>query len=1099
MPEPKRHQPPPAVSNVESKPEEPKPAPAKQLDVTEHLMTLEELEAKYQTKFDAAKPANSLGLSAEEAAKRLAENGPNMLTPPPRRPGWLKFLDKLRGLFNLIMLFAGVVTYILYGIDTVNNSSNVYIGGILIAVAFLNSFIEYYQEAKSQAILESFLNLIPSRSTAVRGGVQAPMSAVELVAGDVVYLRLGDKVPADCVIVAATDLKVDNSSLTGESEPQERTKRNTNENPLEATNLVFNGTLCVNGDGYGIVVRTGDNTVIGQIAKLTTTEKKNESPLSEEITLFVYKIASVAFVTAVIFFIIGKVVTNLSWAAAVTFAIGTFVAWVPQGLPATVTMLLSIAAKRMASRNVLVKDLQGVETLGAITLLATDKTGTLTRNQMTVSYLWTGLDLYTAQVGGTAQGSVMDPAKPGVMDFLYTSALCTKAKFDRIDVPVNQRWVFGDATEAGLLRCAATRLPDADDALNQFPKVFEVPFNSENKWAMTINKKSHSKGALTLFLKGAPERVLRLCDKIFDGKDAIPLEEAHKKKFDETYKFMASKGHRVLAFAKLDLPGDQFPENFEFVKDPPNYPNKGLVFQGLVSLEDPPKHGVREAIGHCREAGVQVMMVTGDHPLTAEAIGRKINLMVQDTKEMVAAKSGRPIDQIGDDEYDAIVIHGEQIDSLSEKDWENIFSKEEIIFARTSPKHKLQIVKHAQSRGHIVGVTGDGVNDSPALKKADLGIAMNISGSDVSKEAAAMVLLDDNFASTVSGIEEGRLIFLNLKKSVRYIMTHILPEVWAQLAFVVAPIPYPLTALQIVFVDLGFELFNGLSFAFDPAESKTGLMKLQPRKPVTDQSIERILRKQARQGPQEVDPETGHVKGKSAFSSMLGGVRRVFTAEYWRESFEETDEEVLVDAELLSYCMLEMGTIETIGAFITYFVALWHSYGITPTDAWNLQKGSSDHGYLTESGENFTTASGRVLSGPDQFDALRQAQSAFFLAMLFCQCWNLFLVKAKLSLPWGWFMISNKYSYPCILFATLIAMFIVYPPFMNIPFSTSWRLSPLLWLIPIGWGFVMWAYVALRIVVLRKIRPIKYSQDIAGLQMFPTRWCKFGCFFSPAL
>ncbi|KAJ3342831.1 hypothetical protein HDU93_000961 [Gonapodya sp. JEL0774] len=1041
MPEPKRA-PAPVAPVVPAAPAEPKPT--KQLDITEHLLTLEQLQQKYETQFIPSKPANSpvslwqwfswrqfvptvlvfsvgtKGLSPEAAAKRLAENGPNMLTPPPKRPSWLQFFDKLRGLFNLIMLFAGIVTYVLYGIDTVANSSNVYIGGILIAVAFLNAFIEYYQEAKSQAILESFLNLIPSRSTVIRGGVQTPISAADLVVGDIVYLRLGDKVPADLVIVMGTDLKVDNSSLTGESEPQERTNRNTMENPLEATNLVFNGTLCVNGDGFGIVVRTGDNTVIGQIAKLTTTEKKNESPLSEEITAFVYKIAGVATVTAVVFFIIGKAVTNLGWAAAVTFAIGTFVAWVPQGLPATVTMLLSIAARRMSTRNVLVKDLQGVETLGAITLLATDKTGTLTRNQMTVSYLWTGLELYTAQVGGgvEVEGSVMDPAKPGVMDFLYTSTLCTKAKFDRTDVPINQREVFGDATEAGLLRCAAARLPEGDEALVKYPKAFEVPFNSENKWAMSINKKPHDRGALTLYLKGAPERVLRLCDKIFDGKECIPLEDSHKKKFEETYKFMASKGHRVLAFAKLDLPGDQYPEDFVFVKDPINYPTKNLVFQGLVSLEDPPKHGVREAIGHCREAGIKVMMVTGDvrtvldcvihicvltrrstsqHPLTAEAIGRKINLMLQDTKEMVATKTGRPIESIGEDEYDAIVIHGERIDDLTETDWANIFSKEEIIFARTSPKHKLQIVKHAQSRGHIVGVTGDGVNDSPALKKADLGIAMNISGSDVSKEAAAMVLIDDNFASTVSGIEEGRLIFLNLKKSV---------EVWSQLIYVVAPLPLPLTALQIIFVDLGFELFNGLSFAFDPAESKNGLMKLQPRRPVSDQSIERLLRKQAREGTHEVDPETGKAKRRSALAGVLSSIKRVFSAEYWQEAFEETDEETLVDGDLLSYSMLEMGTLETIGAFLTYFVAFWYSYGISPTDAFNLQKGQTSMNYFTEDAPSFTLGSGKTITGPEQLDALRQAQSAFFLSLLFLQCWNLFLVKAKLNLPWGWFMIS---------------------------------------------------------------------------------------------
>jgi sodium/potassium-transporting ATPase subunit alpha len=281
---------------------------------------------------------------------------------------------------------------------------------------------------------------------------------------------------------------------------------------------------------------------------------------------------------------------------------------------------------------------------------------------------------------------------------------------------------------------------------------------------------------LMIYLKGAPERVLKLCSTFFDGKSAVPLTAEHEKKFDETYNFMASKGHRVLAFAALALPGDKYPVDYEFKKDPVNFPQSDLTFYGLVSLEDPPKHGVREAIGHCREAGIKVMMVTGDHPLTAEAIGRKINLMLQDTKATMAAKRGWEIEKVPESEVHAIVIHGEEIDTLTDEQWDNIFSKDEIIFARTSPKHKLQIVKHAQSLGHIVGVTGDGVNDSPALKKADLGIAMNESGSDVSKEAAAMILIDDNFASTVNGIEEGRLIFQNLKKSIQYTVTHTMPQ-----------------------------------------------------------------------------------------------------------------------------------------------------------------------------------------------------------------------------------------------------------------------------------------------------------------------------------
>ena len=620
------------------------------------------------------------------------------------------------------------------------------------------------------------MNLIPAKCYVIRECETIHVEAVDLVYGDIVYVRSGDKLPADLVMFSTTDFKVDNSSLTGEADPQERTAFNVNANPLEATNLAFNGTLAVNGEGYGIVVRIGDHTLIGQIASLTSNEKRRESPMSQEIEHFVLIIASIAAVVAFIFFLIALFGRGASVSVAVNFAIGTFISFVPEGLPATVTVLLTLSAKKMAARNVLVKDLQGVETLGAITLLATDKTGTLTRNQMTVTFIWTGLKMFFAQSNNCTHAAPLDLSHAGVNELLHMCALSSRARFEKNDGPVSERIVLGDATESGLLRIAATRLMNFETLLDEYPKVFEIPFNSTNKWAMTIHNKKHHTGDLMVYLKGAPERVLDLCTTFFDGENIVAITEQHKHQFENTYKFMASQGHRVLAFAGLALDYENYPADFQFKKDPYNFPCSNLTFYGLMSLEDPPKHGVREAIGHCREAGIKVMMVTGDHPLTAEAIGRKINMMLQDTKDTIAMKRKCDISEVADEDVHAIVIHGEEIDSLTDAQWDNIFSKDEIIFARTSPKHKLQIVKHAQSLGHIVGVTGDGVNDSPALKKADLGIAMNESGSDVSKEAAAMILIDDNFASTVNGIEEGRLIFQNLKKSIQYTVTHTMPE-----------------------------------------------------------------------------------------------------------------------------------------------------------------------------------------------------------------------------------------------------------------------------------------------------------------------------------
>ncbi|RIA83725.1 hypothetical protein C1645_833339 [Glomus cerebriforme] len=1062
---------------------EPK-AKEKNIDIDEHLHTPEEISERYHVDINTYKAADSRGLSNNQAKKLLEENGPNVLTPPKKKHPFVKYLECLLTLFNILLMLAGALMYILYGIDPKDNQSNTYLGAIFFGVAFLNAFIEFYQLQKSAAILESFLNMIPQQCYVLREGKLSQIQASTLVCGDIVFIKMGDKIPADLFIFSANDMKVDNSSLTGESEPQERVKTNTHKNPLEATNLCFNGSLVVSGEGYGIVIRTGDATVLGQIAGLTAGEEKNKSPLAQEIDKFVKIIATIAIFCGIIFFGIGFTVVD-SVTLNVAFAISVLVAWVPEGLPATVTILLTIAAKRMAAQNVLVKDLQGVETLGAITLLATDKTGTLTRNQMTVTYIWSSLNLYSAFRHMQSESTPFDPNAPGIQEIIHISSLCSRARFDRTDVPFAERAILGDATETGLIRFAAQNVDDYDELVNKYPKVFEIPFNSDTKLALTIHKKKHNKGDLTLYIKGAPEKVLKLCSTILSGDDAIPLTEEHKKKYEEVYEFMASKGHRVLAFAQLLLPSDQFPENFEFKKDEKNYPQGDYCFVGLTSLEDPPKHGVREAIGKCRRAGIRVMMVTGDHPLTAESIGRKINLMLSDTKQLIAQKTGRPIDTIHENEYVAIVIHGEQIDSLSDHDWDNIFSKEEIIFARTSPRHKLEIVKRAQSLGHIVGVTGDGVNDSPALKKADLGIAMNQSGSDVSKEAAAMILMDDNFASTVKGIEEGRLIFSNLRKSIQYTISHSTPEVVVSLLFVVVPIPLPLPPILILVVDLGFELFIALSYAWDRPESKRGLMELPPRKPVTDNSIERVRRIALNRTPTIIDPETGQPVTPSKFSLFWHSLKKPFAKSWWSELFESTDEELLVDGNVLSWSYIEIGVIETIGAIVAYFAVLYR-YDITPYDARNMQHQVSQYNYFLPNAQTYTNVHGREITRDIQLKAYAEAQSIVYLSIMIQQMFNLFACKARYRYPFGKFMFSNPRNFVGLFFGAALGMCIVYIPPFNIAFGTSYTLSPLYWLIPIGFGVLILVYTSVRIALLRRLRPVQRNPEILGLNMNPT-------------
>ncbi|KAJ3212088.1 hypothetical protein HDU82_003855 [Entophlyctis luteolus] len=1060
-------------------------SPASRRVFDDHLLDFAAIQQRYSTSFNPACPLESHGLSASEAIKRLQENGPNVLTPPKKKSPIALYLECM-GFFNTLLLVCGIAEFIVYGVSSDEGIT------VVLIVANLNASIEFFQLLASQKALEGFLNMIPASCQVIRDGEIVAIPANQLVLGDVVSFRMGAKVPADVYIIQSADLKVDNSSLTGESEPQERTVENTMQNPLEATNLAFFSTLAVEGEAVGVVIRTGDSTVLGQIAgeircilvldiEGAQGAESNEYRVSAIIPVirstcganfhvnrmgnFIASLATISITVAIIFFGIAIHKTG-DVGFALNFAIGILVAFVPQGLPATITMLLTIAAKRMSAKNVLVKELRGVETLGAITLLATDKTGTLTRNQMTVTNFWCGGKLYSANPHNLPPDELQFNIEAcGINEILHISAMCSRARFDQTDVIVENRTITGDATESGLLRFAGKKLLDIDQLGHKYQKVLEIPFNSENKWHLAIHQKAHKDGHLTLSMKGAPERVLRVCSYILIDNVAVELNENHKEDFMRSYEYLAGKGHRVIAFAQLLLPGSQYPKDTVFTKDPKNFPTTGLCFVGLASLEDPPKHGVREAVGHCRGAGIKIMMVTGDHPLTAEAVGRKINLMVTDTKELRAKKAGLSIDKVPERDIKAIVIHGEKIDSLTDGDWDLIFSKEEIIFARTSPKNKLQIVKRAQALGHIVGVTGDGVNDSPALKKADLGIAMNISGSDVSKEAASMILLDDNFASTVNGIREGRLIFANLKKSIQYLLSHVLPELLPFLLWAIVPLPSMINSQQLLVVDLGFELFAALSYAWEPAESEH-IMKLEPRRPVTVESSERFVKRQAEIAEDcGMDPDSKEFHSRPLAQRIKDSIRMFFTPRSWKRKFSKVDGETLVDTNLMIYSYLQVGIIEFIGCTTAFFVVLYHNYNITPWDARNMM--AMDANAFTRRATNsYTTAGGTLLTVDDQVKALAEGNSIFYFCLMIQQCFNLFASKCKLGLPMGKYMFANPKTFFSVLAGALFGAFIVYTPGVQTVFLTA-SVSPIFWLIGLGYGIFLVLFVAVRQVIIR--------------------------------
>uniref|UniRef100_A0A8C6XX36 ATPase Na+/K+ transporting subunit alpha 3 n=1 Tax=Naja naja TaxID=35670 RepID=A0A8C6XX36_NAJNA len=675
-----------------------------------------------------------------------------------------------------------------------------YLGIVLAAVVIITGCFSYYQEAKSSKIMESFKNMVPQQALVIREGEKMQLNAEDVVVGDLVEVKGGDQVPADLRIISAHGCKVDNSSLTGESEPQTRSPDCTHDNPLETRNITFFSTNCVEGTARGVVIATGDRTVMGRIATLASGLSVGKTPIAVEIEHFIQLITGVAVFLGVSFFIL-SLILGYSWLEAVIFLIGIIVANVPEGLLATVTVCLTLTAKRMARKNCLVKNLEAVETLGSTSTICSDKTGTLTQNRMTVAHMWFDNQIHEADTTEDQSGTAFDKSSATWVALSHIAGLCNRAVFK------------GGQENVPILKLSIHETEDPND----------------NRYL--------------LVMKGAPERILDRCSTILlQGKEQ-PLDEEMKEAFQNAYLELGGLGERVLGFCHYYLPEEQYPKGFAFDCDDVNFSTDNLCFVGLMSMIDPPRAAVPDAVGKCRSAGIKVIMVTGDHPITAKAIAKGVGIISEgnETVEDIAARLNIPVSQVNPRDAKACVIHGTDLKDMPMEQIDEILQNHtEIVFARTSPQQKLIIVEGCQRQGAIVAVTGDGVNDSPALKKADIGVAMGIAGSDVSKQAADMILLDDNFASIVTGVEEGRLIFDNLKKSIAYTLTSNIPEITPFLLFIMANIPLPLGTITILCIDLGTDMVPAISLAYEAAESD--IMKRQPRNPRTDKLVnERLI------------------------------------------------------------------------------------------------------------------------------------------------------------------------------------------------------------------------------------------------------------------
>uniref|UniRef100_A0A8C9T326 Sodium/potassium-transporting ATPase subunit alpha n=1 Tax=Scleropages formosus TaxID=113540 RepID=A0A8C9T326_SCLFO len=819
-------------------------------------MSVEEVCRKYNT--DIVQ-----GLTNARAAEYLLRDGPNALTPPPTTPEWVKFCRQLFGGFSILLWIGAILCFLAYAIQAATEDEpsrdNLYLGIVLSAVVIITGCFSYFQEAKSSKIMESFKNMVPQQALVIREGEKMQINAEDVVAGDLVEVKGGDRIPADLRIVSSHGCKVDNSSLTGESEPQTRSPDCTHDNPLETRNIAFFSTNCVEGTARGIVICTGDRTVMGRIASLTSGLETGKTPIAKEIEHFIHLITGVAVFLGVTFFIL-SIVLGYTWLEAVIFLIGIIVANVPEGLLATVTVCLTLTAKRMARKNCLVKNLEAVETLGSTSTICSDKTGTLTQNRMTVAHMWFDNQIHEADTTEDQSGTSFDKSSVTWMALARVASLCNRAVFKagQESMPILKREVAGDASESALLKCIELSCGSVKTIRDKNKKVAEIPFNSTNKYQLSVHEtEDPNDNRYLLVMKGAPERILDRCSTIMlQGKEQ-PMDDELREAFQNAYLELGGLGERVLGFCHLLLPEDQYPKGFAFDTDDVNFQTDNLCFVGLMSMIDPPRAAVPDAVGKCRSAGIKVIMVTGDHPITAKAIAKGVGIISEgnETVEDIAARLNIPVSQVNPRDAKACVIHGTDLKDLSQEQMDEVLRNHtEIVFARTSPQQKLIIVEGCQrqvkplsqtlfavfSQGAIVAVTGDGVNDSPALKKADIGVAMGISGSDVSKQAADMILLDDNFASIVTGVEEGRLIFDNLKKSIAYTLTSNIPEITPFLLFIIVNIPLPLGTITILCIDLGTDMVPAISLAYEAAESD--IMKRQPRNPRVDKLVnERLI------------------------------------------------------------------------------------------------------------------------------------------------------------------------------------------------------------------------------------------------------------------
>jgi Ca2+-transporting ATPase len=760
----------------------------------------------------AALGSDPQGLSPAEASNRLSRYGPNVLREPPRTPLVRTLLAHFTHLMALLLWIGGGIAF----------AAQMPTLGIAIwLVNLINGLFSFWQEYKAEQATAALRRMLPSYARVRRGGEEVRILAERLVPGDVLLLAEGDHISADARLVRETELCVDQSALTGEAHPVRKTAEPVSGEGLsrvELPNLVFAGTSVVAGTGEAVVFATGMRTAFGEIARLTQSVGDQLSPLQREMERLTRAVSTIAVGVGLCFFMLAVAIADIDLANGFIFALGMIVAFVPEGLLPTVTLALAMGTQRMARRNALVKRLSAVETLGCTTVICTDKTGTLTQNEMTVRDIWVGgRSISVSGVGYAPEGQFSECGAPleqpaddaELRQLLLAASLCNDARLipPNAQTPSEDRWsILGDPTEAALLVAARKAGIEYETEMRRMPRLRELPFDSRRKRMSVVCRLPQSEGAahpsagFVVYVKGAPKELLALCASFAAGDVVHPLDDPQLARILAANDQYARAGLRVLAVAQRTLNALPMPCDADHIEC-------DLTFLGLVAMMDPPRPEVESAVATCHTAGIRIIMVTGDYGLTAESIARRIGII----------RAAQPR-----------IVTGAELDSMDEAALRDALMGE-VIFARVAPEHKLRVVNALRAQGHVVAVTGDGVNDAPALKQADIGVAMGRSGTDVAREAADIVLTDDNFASIVNAVEEGRAVYANIKKFATYIFTSNTPEAvpFVLFAFSGGRIPIALNVMHILSVDLGTDIVPALALGAEPPEP--GVMDRPPR------------------------------------------------------------------------------------------------------------------------------------------------------------------------------------------------------------------------------------------------------------------------------